>query len=90
MLIAHGANDVRVMQAESDAIVEAMKKNNLPVTYVVYADEGHGLSRGPNNMDFMGRVEEFLGENLGGRKEAWRQEPGTSAEVKWSSPPNRP
>jgi dipeptidyl aminopeptidase/acylaminoacyl peptidase len=90
MLIAHGANDVRVKQAESDAIVEAMKKNNLPVTYVVYPDEGHDLARGPNNMDFMGRVEEFLEECLGGRKEPWREEPGTTAEVRWAAPPSRP
>ena len=46
LLIAQGANDPRVKQAESDQIVKAMKDKNIPVTYVLYPDEGHG-SRGP-------------------------------------------
>ena len=82
LLIAHGSNDPRVKQSESDAIVEAMRKNGLPVTYVVYPDEGHGLARAENNLDFMGRVEEFLADHIGGRKEPWREIAGTSAQVK--------
>ena len=45
LLIAQGANDPRVKQAESDQIVNAMKDKNLPVTYVLYPDEGHGFAR---------------------------------------------
>lgn len=82
LLIAHGSNDPRVMQSESDSIVEAMRQNDRDVTYVVYPDEGHGLGRAPNNLDFMGRVEEFLARHLGGRKEPWRQVEGTSAQVR--------
>jgi dipeptidyl aminopeptidase/acylaminoacyl peptidase len=82
LLIAHGSNDPRVKQSESDAIVEAMRKNGLTVTYVVYPDEGHGLAREENNLDFMGRVEEFLAEHLGGRKEPWREVTGSSVRVK--------
>ena len=45
LLIAQGANDPRVKQAEADQIVKAMKDKNLPVTYVLYPDEGHGFAR---------------------------------------------
>ena len=45
LLIAQGANDPRVKQAESDQIVKAMKDKNIPVTYVLYPDEGHGFAR---------------------------------------------
>src|SRR6185295_14000651 len=41
LLIAQGANDPRVKQAESDQIVRAMTTKGLPVTYVLYSDEGH-------------------------------------------------
>jgi dipeptidyl aminopeptidase/acylaminoacyl peptidase len=82
LLIAHGSNDPRVKQTESDAIVEAARRNDLAVTYVVYPDEGHGLARAENNLDFMGRVEEFLAGHIGGRKEPWREVPGSSAQVK--------
>ena len=82
LLIAHGANDPRVMQSASDTIVAAMRKNNLSVQYVVYPDEGHGLARPDNNLDFMGRVEEFLAEHLDGRKQPWVEIQGSSAEVR--------
>ena len=82
LLIVHGANDPRVMQAESDRIVEAVRANGGRAIYVVYPDEGHGLARDDNLMDFMGRVEEFLGEHLGGRVEPWLEVPGSSAEVR--------
>jgi len=45
LLIVQGANDPRVKQAESDQIVEAMKKLSIPVVYLLYPDEGHGLLR---------------------------------------------
>lgn len=49
LLIAQGANDPRVIQAESDQIVEAMKAKNIPVTYVLFPDEGHGFARPENS-----------------------------------------
>src|ERR1041384_3413936 len=52
LLIAQGANDPRVKQAESDQIVSAMKAKNIPVTYVLYPDEGHGFARPANRTSF--------------------------------------
>jgi dipeptidyl aminopeptidase/acylaminoacyl peptidase len=69
LLIGQGANDPRVKQSESDQIVEAMTKNNIPVTYVLYPDEGHGFARPENNMSFNAVTEAFLAQHLGGRFE---------------------
>ena len=69
LLIAQGANDPRVNQAESDQIVKAMEERKIPVTYVLYPDEGHGFARPENNLSFMAVVEAFLARCLGGRFE---------------------
>ena len=69
LLIAQGANDPRVKQAESDQIVAAMKAKNLPVTYVLYPDEGHGFARPQNRTSFYAISEAFLSTCLGGRFE---------------------
>jgi dipeptidyl aminopeptidase/acylaminoacyl peptidase len=69
LLIAQGANDPRVKQAESDQIVEAMKAKGIPVSYVLYADEGHGFRRPENRMSFYAISESFLTACLGGRAE---------------------
>jgi dipeptidyl aminopeptidase/acylaminoacyl peptidase len=82
VLIGQGANDPRVNIRNSDLIAEALRKKNLPVTYVVYSDEGHGFARPENNLDFFGRVEEFLAKNLGGRAEPWKKVDGSTAEVR--------
>ncbi len=70
LLIAQGANDPRVKQAESDQIVGAMKSAGIPVTYVLYPDEGHGFARPENNIAFFAIAENFLAECIGGRAEA--------------------
>ncbi len=70
LLIAQGANDPRVKQAESDQIVRAMERRKIPVTYVLYPDEGHGFARPENNLSFMAVVEAFLARCLGGSFEA--------------------
>jgi dipeptidyl aminopeptidase/acylaminoacyl peptidase len=70
LLIAQGANDPRVKQAESDQIVAAMKKKQLPVTYVLYPDEGHGFARPQNRLAFYAVAEGFLSKCIGGRQEA--------------------
>jgi len=70
LLIAQGANDPRVKQAESDQIVSAMHAKNIPVTYVLYPDEGHGFARPENNLSFAAVAEAFLASRLGGRCEA--------------------
>jgi dipeptidyl aminopeptidase/acylaminoacyl peptidase len=69
LLIAQGANDPRVKQAEADQIVKAMKDKNLPVTYVLYPDEGHGFARPANRTSFYAIAESFLSQCLGGRYE---------------------
>lgn len=69
LLIGQGANDPRVKIAESDQIVSAMKKHNLPVTYIVFPDEGHGFARPENNMAFNAVTEQFLAKHIGGRAE---------------------
>ncbi|MGB8602463.1 MAG: S9 family peptidase, partial [Rhizomicrobium sp.] len=69
LLIGQGANDPRVNRAESDQIVAAMKARNIPVTYVLFPDEGHGFARPENNMAFNAVAEAFLATHLGGRAE---------------------
>ncbi len=69
LLIGQGANDPRVKQNESDQIVKAMQAKNLPVTYVLYADEGHGFARPENRLSFYAITEAFLAEHLGGSYE---------------------
>ncbi|MEM9208965.1 MAG: prolyl oligopeptidase family serine peptidase, partial [Pseudomonadota bacterium] len=69
LLIGQGANDPRVKQPESDQIVEAMQANELPVTYVLYPDEGHGFGRPENRESFYAIMEVFLADCLGGRSQ---------------------
>jgi len=69
LLIGQGANDPRVNVAESEQIVAAMKARNIPVTYVVFPDEGHGFARPVNNIAFNAITESFLQRCLGGRAE---------------------
>lgn len=82
LLIGQGANDPRVKQAESDQIVDAMTAKGIPVTYVLYPDEGHGFARPQNNKSFNAIAEGFLAEHLGGRAEPIGDElTGSSATV---------
>ena len=69
MLIGHGANDVRCTVAQSDLIVAAMQAKGLPVTYVVFPDEGHGFAKPENNIAFHAIAEAFLARHMGGRAE---------------------
>ncbi|MBL8877899.1 MAG: S9 family peptidase [Phycisphaerales bacterium] len=69
LLIGQGANDPRVKQVESDQIVRAMQNKKIPVTYVLYPDEGHGFQRPQNRTSFNAVVEAFLAQHLGGRFE---------------------
>ncbi len=69
LLIAQGANDPRVNKAESDQMVEALKKRGIEVPYIVKANEGHGFANEENRFEFYRAMEEFLGKHLGGRVE---------------------
>jgi len=62
LLIVQGGNDPRVMPSESEQIVAAIEKNGGTATYVLYPDEGHGVTRPANRMDFLARMEKFLAE----------------------------
>jgi len=66
VMVLQGANDVRVLQVESDEIVESMKKNNVPVEYVVFPDEGHGFMKKENEINGYGAVLKFLDTYLKG------------------------
>ncbi len=69
LLIGQGYNDPRVKFTEAEQIVNAMTKKGIPVTYVVYPDEGHGFARPENRMSFFAVTEAFLAKHLGGRAE---------------------
>ncbi len=82
LLIGQGANDPRVKQAEADQIVAAMKKRNIPVTYVLYPDEGHGFRRPENSISFNAVTESFLAQHLGGRFEPMSEDiSGSSIQI---------
>ncbi len=69
LLIGQGANDPRVKQAESDQIISAMRAKDLPVTYALYPEEGHGFAVPENRISFFAVAEAFLAAHLGGRAE---------------------
>jgi prolyl oligopeptidase len=64
LLVAQGANDPRVLKVESDEIVAAVKKNNVPVEYLVFADEGHGFRKKENEIAMAEKVVQFLDRHL--------------------------
>lgn len=69
LMIAQGANDPRVKQAESDQMVAALREQAIPVTYLLFPDEGHGFARPENNLSYHAEAEAFLAAHLGGRCE---------------------
>jgi dipeptidyl aminopeptidase/acylaminoacyl peptidase len=69
LLIGQGVNDPSVKQTESDQLVAALQQQAIPVTYVLYPDEGHGFVRPENNLSFFAITEAFLAQSLGGRVE---------------------
>lgn len=79
LLIGQGANDPRVKESESEQIVRAMQERDIPVTYVLFPDEGHGFARPQNSIAFWAVTEAFLAEHLGGRFQ------GITSEVRESS-----
>ena len=70
LMVLQGANDPRVLQAESDDIVAAARANGTPVEYVVFEDEGHGFVKKENKLEAYGRILEFLDRYLKGEEEA--------------------
>ena len=64
LMVLQGANDPRVLQVESDEIVEAVKKNGVPVEYIIFPDEGHGFMKKENETKGYGQILEFLDKYL--------------------------
>lgn len=60
LMVLQGAQDPRVLKIESDEIVEGVKKNGVPVEYVVFEDEGHGFVKKENEIEAYGRILKFL------------------------------
>jgi dipeptidyl aminopeptidase/acylaminoacyl peptidase len=69
MLIAQGANDPRVKQAESEQIVAAMEEKGIDHEYILFPDEGHGFAKPENRLKFYAAAERFLAKHLGGRSQ---------------------
>jgi dipeptidyl aminopeptidase/acylaminoacyl peptidase len=69
LFIAQGAKDPRVKQQEADQIVKAMEERKIPVTYMLFHDEGHGFARPENRFAYYAAAEQFLSKILGGRAE---------------------
>ena len=60
VMVLQGANDPRVLQVESDEIVAELKKNEIPVEYVIFEDEGHGFRKKENQIKGYGKIKDFL------------------------------
>ena len=69
LLIGHGSNDPRVKESESAQIVQVMQEKGIPVTYLLYPDEGHSFASVNNAKSFIAVAETFLSQCLGGRHE---------------------
>jgi dipeptidyl aminopeptidase/acylaminoacyl peptidase len=69
LLIGQGVNDPRVVKAESDQMVEALRKSGKDVEYILFPDEGHGFVRPENRTKWFAATEAFLAKRLGGRAE---------------------
>lgn len=64
LMVLQGSQDPRVLQVESDEIVAEVKKNNVPVEYVLFEDEGHGFAKKDNQIEAYGKILEFLDQYL--------------------------
>ncbi len=64
LMVLQGRNDPRVIIAESDDIVAAVRKNNVPVEYIVFDDEGHGFTKKKNQIEGYGAILRFLDTHL--------------------------
>ena len=66
LIVLQGANDVRVLQIESDEIVAGVAENKVPVEYIVFDDEGHGFRKKENEIEGYGKIKIFLDRYLKG------------------------
>jgi dipeptidyl aminopeptidase/acylaminoacyl peptidase len=64
LIVLQGAQDPRVLQVESDEIVAGVRKNGVPVEYVLFEDEGHGFVKKENQIESYSRILKFLDNYL--------------------------
>ncbi len=74
LLVLQGAQDPRVLQVESDEIVAGVRKNGVPVEYVLFEDEGHGFVKKENQIEASKKVIEFLDQYLKGDRDALKND----------------
>ncbi len=67
LLIGQGARDAQTRRGDTEQIVASLQRRGVPVTYLVYPDEGHGFANRENRLSFYAATEGFLAEQLGGR-----------------------
>lgn len=83
LMVLQGAQDPRVLKIESDEIVEGVKKNGVPVEYVVFEDEGHGFVKKENEIEAYGKILKFLDQYLKGEDQTKMDNSNTeSTEIK--------
>ena len=68
LIVLQGAQDPRVLQVESDEIVAGVRKNGVPVEYVLFEDEGHGFVKKENQIKAYSSIVKFLDVYLKGNK----------------------
>jgi dipeptidyl aminopeptidase/acylaminoacyl peptidase len=68
LIVLQGANDPRVLEIESDELVEAVRANGVPVEYVVFENEGHGFLHKDNEVRGYSAILAFLDEHLKGQQ----------------------
>lgn len=66
VMVLQGATDPRVLQAESDDMVAAIRANGVTCEYVLFDDEGHGFVKKENQIEGYGKIVEFLDQYLKG------------------------
>jgi dipeptidyl aminopeptidase/acylaminoacyl peptidase len=67
LMVVQGANDARVVKAESDNIVASVRGRGVDVEYLVFDDEGHAIVNPENLIAMFGAIDRFLSRHLGGR-----------------------
>ena len=70
LLVIHGANDPRVPLGEAEQMVGALRARNVPIEFLVYDDEGHGLVKLKNILDAYPKMADFLDEHIGSSAES--------------------
>lgn len=87
LMVLQGSQDPRVLKIESDEIVEGVRKNGVPVEYVLFEDEGHGFVKKENQIEAYSKVLEFLDKYLKGEgQETFEDELPKSVKLETKNP----